>query len=228
MPSLTSKDARSGKRLDSDERRGQILAVARRLFTERPYGSVSTIEIADAAGVTRGLLHHYFGTKRELYLEVVRELVDNPAVSLIDLFAAGRPERPGAGLWPDWDKCVDMWMDLVEANRDTWFVAISAGETGQDKTMHEILDRARDRTADEVLVVLGLDEKATPEVRPLVRAFGAFAEEITREWLQRANLNRSQARTLLAGSLPMLVERLLPDVIADRRGQCSRQARKCV
>ena len=215
MPSFTSKGERRGKRLDSDERRGQILAVARRLFTERPYGSVSTTEIANLAGVTRGLLHHYFGTKRELYLEAVRELVDSPAVSLIDLFAAGQTD---AEIRPDWDKCVDVWMGLVEANQDTWFVAISAGETGKDKAMHEILEAARDRTADEVLVVLGLDEKETPEVRPLVRAFGAFAEEITREWLQRASLNRKQARALLAGSLPMLVERLLPDVIADRAG----------
>jgi AcrR family transcriptional regulator len=66
------------QRLERDERREQILACARRLFSERSYATVSTSEIAAAAGVARGLLHHYFGTKRELYLEVVRTMVGTP------------------------------------------------------------------------------------------------------------------------------------------------------
>src|SRR3954468_21189652 len=65
-------------RLEHDERREQILAAARRLFSERPPGSVSTTDIAREAGVARGLLNHYFGTKRDLYLEVVRALVTLP------------------------------------------------------------------------------------------------------------------------------------------------------
>lgn len=72
------------QRLTHDERRAQILDCARRLFSERQYDAVSTIEVAREAGVTRGLLHHYFGTKRELYLEVVRTLL-----------RGGEPER-----WP--------------------------------------------------------------------------------------------------------------------------------
>src|SRR5690348_5061063 len=67
------------QRLDHDERRRQILACARRLFSERNYASVSTADIAGEAGVARGLLHHYFGTKRDLYLEVVRSLMRTPA-----------------------------------------------------------------------------------------------------------------------------------------------------
>src|SRR5437588_12218189 len=67
------------QRLDHDERRAQILACARRLFSERNYDAVSTTDIAREAGVARGLLHHYFGTKRDLYLEVVRDLVRMPS-----------------------------------------------------------------------------------------------------------------------------------------------------
>ncbi len=36
---------------------------------------MSTTELAELAGVTRGVVHHYFGTKRGLYLEVVRRMV---------------------------------------------------------------------------------------------------------------------------------------------------------
>ncbi|MGA2927292.1 MAG: helix-turn-helix domain-containing protein, partial [Solirubrobacteraceae bacterium] len=57
------------QRLEHDQRRSQILACARELFSQRTFTAVSMSEIARDAGVARGLLHHYFGSKRELYLE---------------------------------------------------------------------------------------------------------------------------------------------------------------
>ncbi|HVT22704.1 MAG TPA: helix-turn-helix domain-containing protein [Mycobacteriales bacterium] len=199
-------------RLEHDERREQILATARTLFMQRPYGAVSTIEIAEAAGVTRGLLHHYFGTKRSLYLEVVKDLVDSPVLTVLDAITATPVDQ-----MPSWEDSVALWMDVVEANQEAWLVAISAGETGRDRAMHDILDEARERTASQVIAVLGLDEKRTPEVRALVRAFGGFAEVVTREWLQRRRLTKEQARVMLVGALPGMVDRLLPDVVAKRR-----------
>ena len=200
-------------RLEHDERREQILATARTLFTQRPYGAVSTIEIAEAAGVTRGLLHHYFGTKRSLYLEVVKDLVDQPVLGLLNALTATPPDEA----MPTWDDSVALWMDVVETSREAWLAAISAGETGSDRAMHDILNEARERTASQVIAVLGLDEKRTPEVRALVRGFGSFAEEVTREWLQRRRLSKEQARVLLVGALPGMVEQLLPGVVAKRR-----------
>jgi AcrR family transcriptional regulator len=199
-------------RLEHDERREQILATARTLFTRRPYGDVSTIEIAEAAGVTRGLLHHYFGTKRSLYLEVVKDLVDSPVLSVLDAITATPVDQI-----PRWEDSVALWMDVVETNREAWLVAISAGETGSDRAMHDILDEARERTASQVIAVLGLDERRTPEVRALVRAFGGFAEVVTREWLQRGRLSKEQAHVLLVGALPGMVDDLLPAVVAKRK-----------
>jgi AcrR family transcriptional regulator len=199
--------------LEYDERREQILAAARVLFAKQPYGAVSTIEIADAAGVTRGLLHHYFGTKRALYLEVVKDLVGGPVLELLEAINAA-PDAPiGAASWED---SVELWMSVIEANQESWLVAINAGETGRDSAMQDILDQARDRTATQVVRVLGIDEERTPEVRALVRAFGSLAEEVTRQWLQEQRINRDQARVLLAGSLPLMVEHLLPDMAAAR------------
>jgi AcrR family transcriptional regulator len=206
---------RTWNRLEYDERREQILATARELFAQRPYGSVSTIEIAAAAGVTRGLLHHYFGTKRSLYLEVVRELVGAPVLELLEAINAAPPDSGGVGP-RNWEDSVELWMDVVEANQKSWLAAISAGETGGDRAMQDILDEARERTASQVIAVLGLDEKRTPEIRALVRAFGSLAEETTRQWLQEKRLTREQTKILLAGSLPLLVERLLPDLVAAR------------
>ena len=202
-----------GSRLASDQRRAQILHSAQELFAACPYGSVSTTEIADHAGVTRGLLHHYFGTKRGLYLEAVQGLVAHQVIPLLEEMASAGTSgtRPAS-----WERSVDAWMDLIEANRESWLLAITAGETGRDRAMHDILNGARERTATQVIAVLGLDEDALPEVRTLVRAYGGFAEEITREWLERGRISREQARQLLAESLPLLVERVLPRVVAAR------------
>lgn len=223
---------RRWSRLEHDERRGQILAAARELFARQPYGDVATAEIARAAGVTRGLVHHYFGTKRALYLEVVADLVGAPVARLLQAIGAegaggrsaegvGGRSAEGAGgrSGEGWPGRVDAWMDLVEANRDAWFAAISAGETGQDRAMHDILEKARDDTATQVIRVLALDESRTPEVRSVVRAFSGLAEEVTREWLQRCRLSRAQARVLLVGSLPLLVDQLLPQLVAVRGGR---------
>lgn len=211
-------------RLDTDERRGQILDAARRLFTQRPYSSVSTADIADAAGVTRGLVHHYFGGKREVYLAVVRQLVRLPELPIGDgdgdeAVAAGGSKRRRRTP-PVWEASVDGWLDLIEANAELWLIAISAGENGRDEELQAILDEARELTATRVLEALGLDRGIQPpELRAVVRGYGGMAEEISREWLDRKRLTREQARVLLAGALPLMVEQLMPLILAAREAE---------
>ena len=57
------------------ERRSQILAAARTLFAQRPMDAFSAAaDVAQAAGVTRALVHHYFGGIGEIYLAVYEDL----------------------------------------------------------------------------------------------------------------------------------------------------------
>src|SRR4051794_41976521 len=55
-------------RLDPGRRREQILDAANALFAERAYDEVSVEDIASSAGVTRGLVHHYFGGRKDVYI----------------------------------------------------------------------------------------------------------------------------------------------------------------
>ncbi|UQA96323.1 TetR/AcrR family transcriptional regulator [Streptomyces halobius] len=48
----------------------RLLATATRLFAEQGYDRTSVQEIVDAAGVTKGALYHYFGSKDDLLHEV--------------------------------------------------------------------------------------------------------------------------------------------------------------
>jgi AcrR family transcriptional regulator len=196
-------------RLDRDERREQILSRARGLFSERTYAAVSMDEIARAAGVARGLLHHYFGTKRELYLEVVRGLVRLPP-----------PPLPQAGAGRSLDEAVaesvDLWLDLVALNRGTWLAAVGAEGFGRDPELERILDEARELTTDRVIEVLGMAGDPPPELRGLIRSYGGLAEAAVREWLERSSLTREQVSLMLTDTLLRLARAVLPRVEALR------------
>ena len=61
-------------RLDPAQRRDQILDAANALFAERGYEEVSVEDIARSAGVTRGLVHHYFGGRKDVYIALLERL----------------------------------------------------------------------------------------------------------------------------------------------------------
>lgn len=196
-----------GRRLETDERRREILACARRLFSQRHYGAVSTAEIAAEAGVARGLLHHYFGSKRGLYLEVVRSMFVVPD----DIF---EPATAHEGLEETLRAAVDLWLGMAERNRETFTVAAGAQGFGRDPEVEAIVERARERTADRVIALLRPDdpEGATPELRALVVGFGGMVQTATLDWLQNGRLSRQQVRELLTQGLVTLVRDVLPRV----------------
>ncbi len=193
------------QRLEHDERRQQILACARRLFSERNYASVSTSEIALEAGVARGLLHHYFGTKRELYLEVVRSMMRTPS-NPVPL------QSPGRGLETILAESVDRWLTMVERNRGTWLAVIGGRGLGHDPEVEAILENAREQAAARLIEALQTYEadQAPPELWAAVRAYGAFAEAASMEWLQRGRLTREQTEALLVHGFLTIVRDVVP------------------
>lgn len=196
-------------RLTHEDRRGQILAAARRQFRQRPYAEVSTAGIAADAGVTRGLLHHYFGSKRDLYLAVLRDLVQIPAPEAAAGVSGAPPaERVG--------ELADRWLDMLERNRTTWLAVLGAQGFGRDPEVEAILDGAREAATDVAIELAGLGPAADApaDLRALVRSFGGLAEEATLEWLVRGRLDRAQVRVLLVETFAAVLEVVLPRVRA--------------
>jgi AcrR family transcriptional regulator len=60
-------------RLPADQRRVQLLDVARARFSEQGFHATSMDEIAEAAGVTKPVLYQHFPSKRALYVELLEE-----------------------------------------------------------------------------------------------------------------------------------------------------------
>lgn len=199
------------QRLEHDERRTQILDVATRLFSDRGYAGVSTEQIAGAAGVTRGLLHHYFGSKRDLFLEAVRVIVHTPMVPV-----AG--PNPSRSIQDVISESVDQWLTFVERNRRAWFAALSAEGFGRDRSVERIVDEARDDTVQRIIDVLCLPDPATPVLRTVLRSYSGLAEQASREWLVRQQLTRDETHALLSTALLALVRDVVPAVEAASQG----------
>jgi AcrR family transcriptional regulator len=70
-------------RLPADQRRRQLLDVAREVFGERGFHATSMDEIAVTAGVTKPVLYQHFPSKRALYVE----LLDDTGRRLLDRLA---------------------------------------------------------------------------------------------------------------------------------------------
>jgi AcrR family transcriptional regulator len=199
--SSAEADAPRWRRLEPDARREQILDCAVRLFGERPYAAVSTTEIAHEAGVARGLLNHYFGTKRDLYLEVVRRMVLLP-----DMFA----EVTSGTVEERVEQSVQWFLDTVGAHGKTFVAVIGAEGVGTDSAVEAILAEADDIAAARVLATVGVAENARN--RAMIRAYGGLVKAAIREWVRDGTLTRDQVQLLLSRALITIVRDVLPAI----------------
>jgi AcrR family transcriptional regulator len=95
-----------GRRPGTADTRGEILDAARHEFAEKGYDGASVRGIARAASVDAALVHHYFGSKEQVFVAAMALPVD-PGAVLPDLLA-GDPAELGErfarlfiGLWSD-------------------------------------------------------------------------------------------------------------------------------
>ena len=95
-----------GRRAGGGDTRGAILRAARSSFAEAGYAGTSIRAVASSAGVDSALVHHYFGTKDDLFLAALEMPVD-PRVVLAgvaegDLDGVGeRVLQAFLGVWED-------------------------------------------------------------------------------------------------------------------------------
>src|SRR6185503_20232882 len=107
-------------RLTPGQRREQILDAANALFAERAYEEVSIEDIASSAGVTRGLVHHYFGGRKEVYVALLERLGAIHEEQLRE--PVGRSARARVA------DTVSRWLDWAEANQQIYLGTIALGE----------------------------------------------------------------------------------------------------
>lgn len=83
-----SDPARRGRRPGAPDTRAAILEAAREAFAGAGYAGTTIRAVAAAAGVDPALVHHYFGTKDDLFVAAL-ELPVDPRVALAPVLAQG-------------------------------------------------------------------------------------------------------------------------------------------
>src|SRR5438128_12649599 len=89
----------SQPRLPAVQRRRQLLDVSLEVFARRGFHAASMAEVAEAAGVTKPVLYQHFGSKRQLYLELLEDVGQqlSDAIAKATAAASGPREQVTAG-----------------------------------------------------------------------------------------------------------------------------------
>jgi len=200
----SSIGSRSGRlRMSPESRREQLLELGTKLLSTRTLDEISIEVLAEEAGISRGLLYHYFGNKQEFHLAVVRRAVDD----LVAITAPRDIEDPLEQLAVS----IGAYLDYVAENY-TGYVSLVRAAAGGNEELRAIYDEGRaaltDRifevTGPEGLEALGLSDSAT--MRLLVKGWAAMLEEIIIDWVaDPRGIAREELLGRLARALPAIV-----------------------
>ncbi|MGW7378183.1 TetR/AcrR family transcriptional regulator [Streptomyces sp. NPDC054794] len=189
---------RTRRRLSTQERREQLLSVGAKLFSESPYDDVWIEQVAEIAGVSRGLLYHYFPTKRDFFAAVVEQ--ESERMLRMTAAVPGVPvrEQLAAGL--------DTYLAHVRAHAHG-YRAFHRADAAGDQVVRRVYQRALAAQEQQILAALAADPEfgptleSRPEVRLAVRGWLAFTTAVCLEWLRDSDLTPEQVRDLCARAL---------------------------
>jgi len=189
---LTMQPART--RLQVDVRRQQLLELGLELFASQSYDELSIEEIAKRAGVSKGLLYHYYTSKRAFYVaavsEAARQLLEETDVDKHGTGSAPDPEGQRAGL--------RAFLDYVSRHRAVYSFLLRGG-IGTDPEVALVLERTREALVDRMLTRLSrfgarMDD---PNARLRLRGWLGFLEAASLDWAERQELHADAFLELL-------------------------------
>jgi AcrR family transcriptional regulator len=195
-----------GSRLSSDERRAHLLHVGVELLGRYGTVDISIDEIARAAGVSKGLLYHYFPTKNDFFVAVLarsqaemdQEVARDPSLSPLERF----------------DRNLDGFLQFVDALAEGYLAVVNA--RGREPRVQQLVEERRQRRVDELVALaaaLADAPRATVRTPLLVAALEGwigFTEGVTVRWLRDREISREEVHLLLRGALLEVFGTVLP------------------
>jgi AcrR family transcriptional regulator len=226
------------ERLQRDARIQRILAASQRLFSTQAYDEIAIEDLAAAAGMSKGLLYHYFASKRELYVATVSHVLTQMAhftdfspdlhaglSQMLSLFeqspgVAKMVLRGGIGV----DREVD---GLLAAYRQQQLQRLSRGLGFLGEFPAEASTDATDASAEaHALVLLGFvgdfaeaSTSAAVGSQALVvlglRGWLGLLDEVCLHWVQQPDVTREQVVRFLEQSLHAIVAATISRLVFD-------------
>lgn len=196
-------------RLDNDSRRAQLLALARKAFSDRAYDDVSIDDLAKEAKISKGLLYHYFPTKRDLYVAGLSEIADELVAAVTATGGPAPIDRARAGL--------DAYLDHITRHQRA-FVSLMRGGIGSDPEVAAVIDGVRAKMFETFLEDQPFAPlvKGDPRFETTVRGWIGFVEAATIDWCANPRLSREELRDLLVQILFEVLRVVSPPIFQTR------------
>src|SRR5690349_16701465 len=200
----STSGARTGGRLrmSPESRREQLLELGTQLLSTRTLDELSIEVLAEEAGISRGLLYHYFGNKQDFHLAVVRRAVED----LVAITAPRDIEDPLEQLTVS----MGAYLDYVVENY-TGYVSLVRAAAGGNDELRAIYEAGRRALVDRIFEVTGTDGLAalgvpdSPAIRLMADGWSAMTEAIIVAWVQDDHgLSRQDLLEKLAKALPAI------------------------
>jgi AcrR family transcriptional regulator len=160
--------------MSPQDRRNQLLDLGVPLFAELPYDDVFVERVAEAAGVSRGLLYHYFPTKRDFFLQLLQRESDR-------LLEQTAPD-PNSPLREQLLQGVERYLDHYRDNRHG-VVAVVRGSASGDVEIQRVVQGGAARQAARIVETLCAGAEPHPLLGMTVRGWLEFLRSLALDWL---------------------------------------------
>jgi AcrR family transcriptional regulator len=196
----------TGARLSREARREQLVSLGHDLVAASSFDEVSVDDVAAEAGISRGLLFHYFPTKRDFQVAVAERAAE-------ELLEATAPD-PEATPLEQLRSGTERFLDHVAARRDA-YVSLVRGAGSGEPALRAVSERTRGVLVQRVLDGLDLGE-VPADIALLVRGWVAATEEIVVAWLVDDDLARDEVVGLLVDGLLLQLSARLDEAALGR------------
>ncbi len=191
----------------ASDRAGLLLTAAQALFATHPFDAVSIGDIAKRAGVAYGLVAHYFGSKRGIYLAAMQAKVDQ--------FRVLRDQVPLAT-----DMAEALYVGIGRhivflESQEAEFRAIMRGGIGADEDVRQIIATLRWEGVERILTAVGAARPVGPVLSAAMWGWSGYQNESVLAWLDRKDIPREQ---LVYLNVQMLVANLRAVMLIEETG----------
>jgi AcrR family transcriptional regulator len=174
-------------RLNVDERRRQMVEAASKIFAEHAFEEISMRQIAEAAGVSKPLLYHYFPSKIELFKAAVADRAAE-LQSMIEPSGEGTP-------FEQLTTSLDAYLGWIEQNSQAWTKLMQSAAMLPEAG--ELVEAFRTQTLEQLLRHLTGRRKVRPLLRNALKGWLGYVDAAILDWRESGDLSRDQVRDLI-------------------------------
>lgn len=188
-------------RLAVDERRSRLISVGVELFSRHSFDELSVDDIARAAGVSKGLLYHYFDGKRGFYVETVREAA---RMLCAEVEAASFAETDELA---QLKAGINAYLGYVSEHARA-YVTLLRGGIGYDPEVAAVVEGTRQHFLRLLLEHLA-EFPDQARLRIAFRGWIGFVEATSLDWVEKRDLERDELAQLLLSMAEQTVQVLV-------------------